>query len=137
MIGGQPAFGCSLRSGSRGGEKILRMPITGVSFCCARAMSAKIAAAATRRPPVRAALFDHSMGDRGRPDLPFSPRPAWTVFTEQDSARGVVPPNVWAAIDYGGSGGWAITPSRMRGVLNDAVSLYFADARLASAFVAR
>jgi len=25
----------------------------------------------------------------------------------------------------------------MRGVLNDAVSLYFADARLASAFVAR
>ena len=77
------------------------------------------------------------MGDRGRADLPFSPRPAWAVFTEQDSARGVVPPNVWAAIDYGGSGGWAITPSGMRGVLNGAVSLYFADATLASAFVAR
>jgi hypothetical protein len=36
-----------------------------------------------------------------------------------------------------GSDGWAMTPSGMRGVLNDAVSLYFADAMLASAFVAR
>ena len=36
-----------------------------------------------------------------------------------------------------GSDGWAMTPSGMRGVLNDAVSLYFADATLASAFVAR
>jgi hypothetical protein len=36
-----------------------------------------------------------------------------------------------------GSNGWAMTPSGMRGVLNDAVSLYFADATLASAFVAR
>jgi hypothetical protein len=33
--------------------------------------------------------------------------------------------------------GWAITPSGMRGVLNDAVSIYFCDATLASAFVAR
>jgi len=32
---------------------------------------------------------------------------------------------------------WAITPSRTRGVLNDAVSIYFADATLTSAFVAR
>jgi hypothetical protein len=32
---------------------------------------------------------------------------------------------------------WAMTPSGMRGVLNDAVSIYFADATLASAFVAR
>ena len=32
---------------------------------------------------------------------------------------------------------WAITPSGMRGVLNDALSIYFADATLASAFVAR
>ena len=31
----------------------------------------------------------------------------------------------------------AITPSGMRGVLNDAVSIYFLDATLASAFVAR
>ena len=30
-----------------------------------------------------------------------------------------------------------MTPSRMRGVLNDAVSIYFLEATLASAFVAR
>jgi hypothetical protein len=36
-----------------------------------------------------------------------------------------------------GSDGWAMTPSGMRGVLNDAISIYFADATLASAFVSR
>ena len=36
-----------------------------------------------------------------------------------------------------GADEWAITPSGTRGVLNDALSLYFADATLASAFVAR
>ena len=36
-----------------------------------------------------------------------------------------------------GADGWAITPFGMRGVLNDAVSIYFLDATLASAFVAR
>ncbi len=36
-----------------------------------------------------------------------------------------------------GSDGWAMTPSGMRGGLNDAVSIYFLDATLASAFVAR
>jgi hypothetical protein len=36
-----------------------------------------------------------------------------------------------------GADGWAITPSGVRGVLNDAVSIYFLDATLASAFVAR
>jgi len=36
-----------------------------------------------------------------------------------------------------GADGWAITPSGVRGVLNDALSIYFADATLASAFVAR
>src|SRR5712691_1591665 len=36
-----------------------------------------------------------------------------------------------------GADGWAMTPSGMRGVLNDAVSIYFLDATLASAFVAR
>ena len=36
-----------------------------------------------------------------------------------------------------GAAGWAITPSGTRGVLNDALSIYFADAALASAFVAR
>jgi hypothetical protein len=36
-----------------------------------------------------------------------------------------------------GADAWAMTPSGMRGVLNDALSIYFADATLASAFVAR
>ena len=36
-----------------------------------------------------------------------------------------------------GSDGWAMTPSGTRGVLNDAVSIYFREATLASAFVAR
>jgi hypothetical protein len=36
-----------------------------------------------------------------------------------------------------GADGWAITPSGTRGVLNDAVSIYFRDATLASAFVVR
>jgi len=36
-----------------------------------------------------------------------------------------------------GADGWAITPSGMRGVFNDAVSIYFLDATLASAFAAR
>jgi hypothetical protein len=36
-----------------------------------------------------------------------------------------------------GSDGWAVTPSGVRGVLNDAISIYFADATLASAFIAR
>jgi hypothetical protein len=36
-----------------------------------------------------------------------------------------------------GADGWAMTPSGSRGVLNDAVSIYFVDATLAGAFVAR
>ena len=37
-----------------------------------------------------------------------------------------------------GADGWAMTPSgRTRGVLNDAVSVYFPDTALAGAFVAR
>jgi hypothetical protein len=36
-----------------------------------------------------------------------------------------------------GADGWTMTPSGVRGVLNDAVSIYFADATLATAFVAR
>jgi hypothetical protein len=39
--------------------------------------------------------------------------------------------------DNCGADGWAMTPSGMRGVLNDALSIYFPDAALASAFVAR
>ena len=36
-----------------------------------------------------------------------------------------------------GADGWAMTPSGTRGVLNDAVSIYFSDPALAGAFVAR
>ena len=36
-----------------------------------------------------------------------------------------------------GADGWAMAPSGMRGVFNDAVSIYFLDATLASAFVVR
>jgi hypothetical protein len=36
-----------------------------------------------------------------------------------------------------GADRWALTRSGVRGVLNDAVSIYFLDATLASAFVAR
>jgi hypothetical protein len=36
-----------------------------------------------------------------------------------------------------GADGWAMTPSGVRGVLNDAVSIYFLDPTLAGAFVAR
>ena len=36
-----------------------------------------------------------------------------------------------------GADGWAVTPSGTRGPLNDALSIYFADATLASAFVTR
>lgn len=36
-----------------------------------------------------------------------------------------------------GADGWTMTPSGTRGVVNDAVSIYFIDATLASAFVVR
>ena len=36
-----------------------------------------------------------------------------------------------------GADGWAITPSGVRGVLNDAIAVHFSDAALAGAFVAR
>ena len=36
-----------------------------------------------------------------------------------------------------GAGGWAMTPSGERGVLNDALSIHLTDATIASAFVAR
>ena len=39
--------------------------------------------------------------------------------------------------DNCGAGGWAMTPSGVRGVLNDAVAVYFGDATIAGAFVAR
>jgi hypothetical protein len=36
-----------------------------------------------------------------------------------------------------GADGWALTPSGLRGARNDALSIYFLDPTLASAFVAR
>jgi hypothetical protein len=36
-----------------------------------------------------------------------------------------------------GVDGWAMTPSGLRGVVNDAAAVYFADAAIVSAFVAR
>jgi hypothetical protein len=36
-----------------------------------------------------------------------------------------------------GADGWAMTPSSIRGVVNDAVAVHFADVAIASAFVAR
>jgi hypothetical protein len=36
-----------------------------------------------------------------------------------------------------GADGWAMTPSGARGVVNDAIAVYLADATIASAFVAR
>ena len=36
-----------------------------------------------------------------------------------------------------GADGWAMTPAGLRGVVNDAVAIYFLDAALASAFVTR
>ena len=47
-------------------------------------------------------------------------------------------PQITAWLDENcGSDRWAMTPSGMRGVLNDAISIYFADATLANAFVLR
>jgi hypothetical protein len=36
-----------------------------------------------------------------------------------------------------GADGWAMTPAGLRGVVNDAVAIYFLDPALATAFVAR
>ena len=44
--------------------------------------------------------------------------------------------NVWLDANCGAHG-WAITPSGSRGVVNDSLAIHFADAPLASAFVAR
>jgi hypothetical protein len=36
-----------------------------------------------------------------------------------------------------GADGWALTPSGIRGVVNDAIAIYFADVAIAIAFVTR
>ena len=55
-----------------------------------------------------------------------------------DQGLGVRPNQMHAWLDQNASADrWAITPSGMRGVVNDAVAVYFADAAIAGAFVAR
>ena len=44
--------------------------------------------------------------------------------------------NAWLDANCGADG-WAMAPSGLRRVVNDAVAIYFADATIASAFVAR
>jgi hypothetical protein len=81
-------------------------------------------------------------------DMPGNPREMVTIAERRFPVRirlGVPPgglgqrySGITAWLDANcGADGWAITPSGVRGVLNDAVSIYFADATLASAFVAR
>src|SRR6202049_4129379 len=76
--------------------------------------------------------------------MPGNPRDMITVAERRFPVR--IPPGgfgqryaqITAWLDENcGADGWAMTPSGMRGVLNDAVSIYFLDATLASAFVAR
>jgi hypothetical protein len=38
---------------------------------------------------------------------------------------------------YCGADGWVLTPAGTRGIFNDPISVYFANATLAGAFVAR
>ena len=80
--------------------------------------------------------------------MPGNPRDVITVAERRFPVRiriGV-PPNgfgqryvqMTAWLDENcGADGWAMTPSGIRGVLNDAVSIYFLDTTLAKAFVAR
>ena len=44
--------------------------------------------------------------------------------------------NAWLDANCGVDG-WAMTPAGLHGVINDAVAIYFAEATIASAFVAR
>ena len=54
------------------------------------------------------------------------------------SALGQRHPQIIAWLDENcGADSWAMTPSRTRGALNDPLWIYFADATLANAFVAR
>jgi hypothetical protein len=80
--------------------------------------------------------------------MPANPRDMTTAAERRFPVRiriGVPPeglgarhPHLTAWLDENcGADGWAMTPSGMRGVRNDAVSIYFLDVTLASAFVAR
>src|SRR5215475_1660984 len=80
--------------------------------------------------------------------MPGNPREMMTSAERRFPVRIriVIPPNglgqrytqITAWLDENcGADGWAMTPSGTRGVLNNAVSIYFADTTLASAFVSR
>src|SRR6516162_258174 len=82
------------------------------------------------------------------PEMPGNPREMITSAERRFPVRIriAVPPGglgqrhtqITAWLDENcGVNGWAMTPSGTRGVLNDALSIYFADATLAGAFVAR
>jgi hypothetical protein len=88
--------------------------------------------------------------ERARPPIPSTvfvgSSELGPIYRRTGSSEIAVPPNglgqrhtqMIAWLDENcGADGWAITPSGTRGVLNDALSIYFADATLASAFVAR
>jgi hypothetical protein len=90
----------------------------------------------------------HSSRERTRNIMPGNPREMITVAERRFPVRIriAVPPTglgqrhtqITAWLDENcGCDGWAITPSGTRGVPNDALSIYFGDATLAGAFVAR
>jgi hypothetical protein len=91
----------------------------------------------------------HSLGvTKKEQEMPGNPREMITSAERRFPVRIriALPPNglgqrhtqitVWLDVNCGADG-WAMTPSGRRGVLNDALSIYFADANLASPFVAR
>jgi hypothetical protein len=77
--------------------------------------------------------------------MPGNPREMITTAEQRFPVRIriAVPPNQRYAQITGWldencrAGAWAVTPSGTRGPLNDALSIYFTDATLASAFVTR
>ena len=80
--------------------------------------------------------------------MPGNPREMITTAERRFSVRiriavppsglGQRHPQITAWLDENcGADGWAMTPSGTRGVLNDALSIYFGDATLASDLVAR
>jgi hypothetical protein len=89
-----------------------------------------------------------SIGTNKEHEMPGNPREMTTMAERRFPIRiriGVPPGGLgqrysemtaWLDANCGAES-WAVTPCGMRGVLNDAISIYFADATLASAFVAR
>ena len=102
----------------------------------------------SKRLDAAAPVCDLHLEQKRNTEMPGNPREMITLAERRFPVRITitVPPNglgqrytqITAWLDENcGSDGWAMTPSGARGVLNDAISIYFADATLASAFVAR